>query len=68
MRETRNNWLSLLNFMRFLRREPSASGPRKTRLGCPVFIVKASYGVLLVNPVSPGRLAGACSFKAAMSF
>src|SRR5580698_9035399 len=27
MRETRNNWLSLLNFMRFLRRGPFASSP-----------------------------------------
>src|SRR5579863_337777 len=27
MRETSNSWLSLLNFMRFLRRGPFASGP-----------------------------------------
>src|ERR1700677_150493 len=48
--ETRNNWLSLLNFMRFLRRGPSGSSPRKTRLGCPAFIVKARCGVLLMKP------------------
>src|ERR1035438_4214848 len=45
--ETRNSWLNLLNFMRFLRCGPSGSSSRKTRLGCPVDIVKARYGVLL---------------------
>src|ERR1019366_2077440 len=48
--ETRNSWLNLLNFMRFLRCGPSGSSPRKTRLGCPVDIVKARYGVLLPAP------------------
>src|ERR1700691_5779069 len=58
MIETRNSWLSLLNFMRFLRRGPSGSSPRKTRLGCPVLIVKARYGVLRVNPA---LRAGTCA-------
>src|ERR1700723_259522 len=46
MIETRKSWLSLLNFMRFLRRGPSGASPRKTRLSCPALIVKARYGVL----------------------
>src|ERR1035438_860054 len=53
--ETRNSWLSLLNFMRFLRRGPSGSSPKKTRLGCPAIIVKAHCGVLLRMPFPPRR-------------
>src|ERR1039458_5800957 len=45
--ETRASWLNLLNFMRFLRHGPFASKAlKKSRLRCPVFIVKAAYGVL----------------------
>src|ERR1700678_2142699 len=46
MIETRKSWLSLLKFMRFLRRGPSVASPRKTRLSCPALIVKARCGVL----------------------
>ena len=45
--ETRASWLNLLNFMRFLRHGLFASKAlKKSRLRCPVFIVKAAYGVL----------------------
>src|SRR5208337_1629230 len=45
--ETRASWLNLLNFMRFLRHGPLASKAlKKSRLRCPVCIVKAANGVL----------------------
>src|ERR1039458_6764176 len=50
--ETRASWLNLLNFMRFLRHGPFASKAlKKSRLRCPVFIVKAAYGVLPPAPL-----------------
>src|SRR5580693_5276000 len=45
--ETRASWLNLLNFMRFLRHGLlAAKALKKSRLRCPVFIVKAANGVL----------------------
>ena len=45
--ETRASWLNLLNFMRFLRHGLlAAKALKKSRLRCPVFIVKGAYGVL----------------------
>ena len=56
-RETRKSWLGLLNFMRFLRRGPSDSGPRKTRLGCPVGHCKSPLRGVATGSVSePGEL------------
>src|SRR5208337_4783022 len=53
--ETRASWLNLLNFMRFLRHGPSGSKAlKKSRLRCPVIIVKAASGVL-PKPAAPGE-------------
>src|SRR5208282_3864698 len=59
--ETRASWLNLLNFMLFLRHGPFGSKAlKKTRLRCPVFIVKAASGVL---PPAPKREPDDCTFS-----
>jgi len=59
MEETRISWLNLLNFMRFLRYGLIRCVPGENWLGCPVWIVKARYGVLLECPAA-GRILYYC--------